>query len=141
MNRIKIIALAVGALFVGGLRDQFSTPNVKPDTDKTEDHPPDPNSEVGLLIKGAEVDYKDVLWRIRAGLTPKQAVDVAKQEKLEAAGVAPGKTAAAETPSGGKEKALDDMTVAELKDLAASKNITITSDMKKPDIIAAISAA
>jgi hypothetical protein len=38
-----------------------------------------------LLIAGAEVDPADVGWRIRAGLSPAQAVEVALQEKNEAA--------------------------------------------------------
>jgi hypothetical protein len=37
-----------------------------------------------LLIQGAGVDPADVTWRIRAGLTPAQAVEVALQEKNEA---------------------------------------------------------
>lgn len=36
-----------------------------------------------LLIKGAGVDPDDVNWRIRAGLAPHQAVEVAVAEKLE----------------------------------------------------------
>lgn len=38
-----------------------------------------------LLIKGAGVDPEDVLWRIRSGLAPHQAVEVALNEKIEAA--------------------------------------------------------
>lgn len=41
------------------------------------------SDETKLLIKGAEVDPKDVVWRIRAGLAPKQAVEVAAAEKAE----------------------------------------------------------
>lgn len=36
-----------------------------------------------LLIKGAGVDAEDVNWRIRAGLSPQQAVEVAMAEKVE----------------------------------------------------------
>ena len=56
--------------------------------------PPDPreqpidqsslSDETKTLIKGAGVDAKDVVWRIRAGLTPYQAVEVAAAEKAEA---------------------------------------------------------
>jgi hypothetical protein len=37
-----------------------------------------------LLIKGAGVKMEDVGWRIRAGLSPAQAVEVALTEKTEA---------------------------------------------------------
>lgn len=36
-----------------------------------------------LLLKGAGVEMKDVGWRIRAGLSHEQAVEVALNEKLE----------------------------------------------------------
>lgn len=41
-------------------------------------------SSLDLLIKGAGVKAEDVLWRIRAGLSHEQAVEVALAEKLEA---------------------------------------------------------
>jgi hypothetical protein len=37
-----------------------------------------------LLMKGAGVNVGDVAWRIRAGLSPAQAVEVALMEKNEA---------------------------------------------------------
>lgn len=49
--------------------------------------PPPPAEALGatgLLIKGAGVKLEDVDWRIRAGLSPAQAVEVAAAEKLEA---------------------------------------------------------
>ncbi len=42
-------------------------------------------SSTSLLIKGAGVEAEDVNWRIRAGLSPAQAVEVAMNEKNEAA--------------------------------------------------------
>lgn len=45
--------------------------------------PAAPTGATALLIQGAGVDAKDVTWRIRAGLTPEQAVMVVQQEKLE----------------------------------------------------------
>lgn len=39
--------------------------------------PPENNSEVALLAKGAGVPLDDVLWRVRAGVSPKQAVEAA----------------------------------------------------------------
>lgn len=48
-----------------------------------------------LLLKGAGVEAKDVIWRIRAGLTEKQAVDVAAAEKAEAEKAAADKKAKA----------------------------------------------
>lgn len=45
---------------------------------------PQVSSSTALLIAGAGVDEKDVTWRIRAGLSPAQAVEVALQEKNEA---------------------------------------------------------
>jgi hypothetical protein len=47
--------------------------------------PPTVTGSTQLLIQGAGVDAKDVTWRITAGLTPAQAVEVALQEKNEAA--------------------------------------------------------
>lgn len=43
-----------------------------------------PDTTTSLLIKGAGVDPEDVTWRIRAGLSPAQAVEVAALEKAEA---------------------------------------------------------
>lgn len=45
--------------------------------------PEEPQSEVALLCRGAGVDPSEVLWRVRAGLSPKQAVEVASLEKAE----------------------------------------------------------
>ncbi len=44
---------------------------------------PTVNSSTTLLIQGAGVSVDDVAWRIRAGLDPAQAVEVAIQEKNE----------------------------------------------------------
>lgn len=88
MKRIKLTLLGFLALAFGAPLG-FRTANAKPqvgDQNTPDDKPPAPDSEVGLLIKGAGVDYKDVLWRVRAGLTPKQAVEVALNEKREKAG-------------------------------------------------------
>jgi alkylation response protein AidB-like acyl-CoA dehydrogenase len=45
---------------------------------------PTVSSSTALLIAGAGVEQKDVAWRIIAGLSPAQAVEVALQEKNEA---------------------------------------------------------
>lgn len=175
ITRIKLTLLSLFAL-------AFACPLGFRTANAADEQPPDPNSEVGLLIKGADVDYHDVLWRVRAGLTPKQAVEVAQQNKLEReieaydeehkddtaedlfkvankaglqpdgnlsrhqlivlivrSGTAPkSKTAAATEPA---DADLESMTVADLKVLAASKDVAITADMKKADIIAAIEKA
>lgn len=47
--------------------------------------PPVTPGSLDLLVKGAGVDVADVGWRIRAGLSQAQAVEVALQEKNETA--------------------------------------------------------
>jgi hypothetical protein len=92
MKKFKLLVLGLLALTfsapVGFRTANAKVPKVG-DVNTPDDQPPPEDSEVGLLIKGAGVDYKDVLWRIRAGLTPKQAVEVALNEKREAAGEQP----------------------------------------------------
>lgn len=82
-NKFKLIALSLSALFVAGLREQFSTANANDRGVSPGDKPK--NEMVELLSKGAGVDPDDVYWRVAKGLSPKQAVDVAAQEKLELA--------------------------------------------------------
>lgn len=45
---------------------------------------PEPSSTLALLCKGAGVELENVTWRIKAGLTEAQAVEVAAREAQEA---------------------------------------------------------
>ena len=101
MKTIKIVVLSLAALAFGAPVG-FRTANVKrkpklaaepaapavgePTETEKEKIADDANlpEATKLLIKGAGVDAKDVVWRIRAGLTPAQAVEVAANEKAEA---------------------------------------------------------
>ena len=47
-----------------------------------------PSSELALLAKGAGVGLEDVTWRVRGGLSAKQAVDAAVAQKAYDATVA-----------------------------------------------------
>ncbi|MEO7933214.1 MAG: hypothetical protein ABIT76_08665 [Chthoniobacterales bacterium] len=62
------------AALIASLRAEKAAP--KPEIEET--------SAIALMIKGAGVKAEDVNWRIRAGLDPAQAVEVALAEKLEA---------------------------------------------------------
>lgn len=78
-QRITLLALSLLALFFAP-PSGFRTANIK----STEPATPTPeSSEIALLCKAAGVDPKDVIWRMRHGLTAKQAIEVAATNKLE----------------------------------------------------------
>lgn len=127
-NRIKLAVLNLFALAFA-CPAGFRTANVN---DKGVEAPLTPTE---LLIKGAGVDAKDVTWRIQAGLTPEQAVEVALAEKHERENTGPdGLKKAADA----EDKALEEMTVAELQAEASRLGVDLTGITKKADIIDAI---
>jgi hypothetical protein len=123
MNRIKLLLLSLIAL-VFSAPIGFRTANVKPDPNTGPlpgEEAPAPDSEVGLLIKGAGVDWKDVTWRIRAGLTAKQAVEVALNEKREADGQQPNELSAVEKEKLAKGESIADAEAQAAADQAAAE--------------------
>lgn len=131
MNRTKLLLLSLGALIFGAPIG-FRTANAKPDPNTGPlpgEEAPAADSEVGLLIKGAGVDWKDVTWRIRAGLTAKQAVEVALNEKRELAGEQPNELSEVE-----KKKLEKGESIADAEDKAAADKAAAAkaSAKKKP---------
>lgn len=85
-QRITLLALSLLALaFAPPIG--FRTANTKSHNPaaKAGDQTP-PKTEIELLCEAAGVDPKNVIHRIRPGLTAKQAIEVAVNEKLERGG-------------------------------------------------------
>lgn len=83
MNRIKLAVLSLLAL-------AFARP-AGCCTANAESAAPADSSPLALLCKGAGVKAEDVTWRIQAGLSLAQAVEVALNNKNEAAATKGGK--------------------------------------------------
>jgi hypothetical protein len=82
-QRSKLLALSLLALaFAAPIG--FRTANAKSRTSSGQ--PPPQTTETDRLCEAAGVDPKDVLWRIRSGLTAEQAIAVAVTNKLEGGG-------------------------------------------------------
>lgn len=76
---MKQTLMKLAVLLVGlGLPVGSRTANA---AESPEAEAPVDTSEIGLLCRGAGVSKEDVLWRIEAGLEPKQAVDAALAQK------------------------------------------------------------
>jgi hypothetical protein len=87
----------------------------------------------------AGVDSDDVRARMAAGLTQDQAVEAIVNQKDHDKRKPHDKPPKESSDAGAA--AIGEMTVEELKNLAADKGIEITSHMTKADLIKAIKAA
>ena len=109
--------------------------------------PPSPplKDELGLgpLLLPEGVDKKDVLWRRRAGLDTKQAVQAALMQARHDKAVGAKKAAKAKTAQVASPALLNlaELTVDKLKEHAATlKGFDLKGASRKDDIIAAINA-
>lgn len=79
-QRIKLVALSLLSLAFAP-PPGFRTANIETGPNPDE-QPPPKDSELALLIKGAGVDYRNVMWRIRAGLSPRMAIEAVQQQEF-----------------------------------------------------------
>jgi hypothetical protein len=102
---------------------------------KNQDENADTDTEKAQKTLPEGIDEADVKAKVAAGLTREQAIEVllAQKEHDEAQGAETGGKTTDEMPED-----LNELTVAELKELASKRGVEVTQHMNKSEIIDAL---